>query len=143
MSGTFSNFIKRKFSTAAPPLTPLSAAVAEAESITLRMRDLARKINSTHTIQSCICLSIGDMVCPVRPAKMSWTCYSHLPIPGTEFTPSYREIHSINDLRKRENMFGFRTEELALIERYFEATQELNLLAEEASRHYLELLIER
>lgn len=79
------------------------------------------------------------MVCPLHAPEMIWYCYSHLPIPGTEQTPSHPQIHAISDLRQRDNMFGFHPEELDLIERYFEATQKLNALAKSASEHYRNL----
>lgn len=121
--------------------TPLGAAAAKNESIAVEMRDLAKKINSFQTIFSSMRLAIMDTQCPLYASQMIWSCYSHLPIPGTEHTPSYPQIHTINDLYQPENMFGFTPEEHEHIKRHFEATQKLNALAIQANNHYMALLL--
>lgn len=136
MNGNFFNIFKRKFPTKE---TPLSAATAKIESIAMEMRNLAKEINTNQTIISCIRLAVWDMVCPLHAPVMIWYCYSNQPIPGTEHTPSYPQIHQIKDLWQGEKMFGFSSEELKIIENYFEATQKLNALAKAASKHYMNL----
>lgn len=136
MNGKLSKLFKRKVPTKE---TLMSAAAAGVESVAMDMRTLAKEVNAKHNELSCVRVVINDMVCPSRTPVMVWLCYSHLPHPGTDLTPSYQQIHTTNDLYKKEKMFGFRPEDLDLIKSYFEATQKLNARAEEASRHYIEL----